>query len=84
MCLEYGWYCYYKKVAKNKTDPVHSESKNFQLKRFQGSMSSEKSPISAKVRVEKRFTNPKMSEVSLQIIREEMILKENTPECGKK
>ena len=71
-------------MAKNKTDPVHSESKNFQLKRFQGSMSSEKSPVSAKVRVEKRFTNPKMSEVSLQIIREEMILKENTPECGKK
>ena len=47
-------------------------------------MSSEKSPISVKVRVEKLFTNPKMLEVSFQIIREEMILKENTPECGKK
>ena len=47
-------------------------------------MSSEKSPISVKVRVKKMFTNPKMLEVSFQIIREEMILKENTPECGKK
>lgn len=71
-------------MAKNKTDPVHSESKNFQLKRLWGNLSSEKSPISVKVRVEQLFTNPKMLEVSLQIIREEMILKESTPECGKK
>lgn len=35
-----------------------------------GNLSSEKSPISVKVRVEQLFTNPMMIEVSLQIIRE--------------
>ncbi|KAB1281807.1 hypothetical protein Cadr_000003960 [Camelus dromedarius] len=76
---------YYKEVAEDKMDPVCSKKQIvFKLKDCGELCLRGRVPFQFKNGVGEIFTNPMTTEVSVQIIEEEMILEETTAECGKK